>query len=66
MVWSVARLCNEDQLRVHPKAIVRVNYRPILSSKRVPHIKKPSIVRQKTKLWSWAPDGSPTDLPTDC
>jgi hypothetical protein len=23
-------------------------------------MKKPAIVRQKTKIWSWAPDGSPT------
>jgi hypothetical protein len=29
------------------QAIVRVNYRPILSSERVPNIKKPAIVRQK-------------------
>jgi hypothetical protein len=40
-------------------AIVQVNCRPVLSSERVPHIKKPAIVRQKTKIWSWAPDGSP-------
>jgi hypothetical protein len=32
-----------------PEAIVQVNYRPILSSERVPHIKKPAIVRQKQK-----------------
>jgi hypothetical protein len=31
----------------------------------VPHIKKPAIVRQKTKIWSWAPDESPTPWPTD-
>jgi hypothetical protein len=29
-----------------PEAIVQVNYRPILSSERVPHIKKPAIVRE--------------------
>jgi hypothetical protein len=37
-----------------------VNYRPVLSSEKAPHFKKPSTVRQKTKIWSWAPDGSPT------
>jgi hypothetical protein len=31
------------------EAIVQVNYRPILSSEKVPHIKKPVIVRQKKK-----------------
>jgi hypothetical protein len=36
----------------------------ILSSERVPHFKKPAIVRQKTKIWSWAPDGSPTPRQT--
>jgi hypothetical protein len=41
------------------EAIAQVNYRPNLSSERVPHIKKPAIVRQKTKIWPWAPDGSP-------
>jgi hypothetical protein len=34
----------------------RVKYRPILSSERVPNIKKSAIVRQKTKIWSWAAD----------
>jgi hypothetical protein len=43
-----------------PEANVQVNYRPILSSERVPHTKKPEIIRQKTKIWAWAPDGSPT------
>jgi hypothetical protein len=48
-----------------PEAIAQVNYRPILSSERVPHIKKPAIVRRKTKkIWSWAPDGSPTPRQT--
>jgi hypothetical protein len=46
------------------EAIVQVNCRPILSSERVPHIKKPAIVGQKTKIWSWAPDGSPTPRQT--
>jgi hypothetical protein len=32
-----------------PEAIVRVIYISILSSKRTPHIKKPTIVRQRTK-----------------
>jgi hypothetical protein len=43
-----------------PEEIVQVNYRPILSSEWVPDIKKPALVREKTKIWSWAPDGSPT------
>jgi hypothetical protein len=43
-----------------PEAIVPVNYRLVLSSERAPHIKKPAIVRQKTKIWLWTPDGSPT------
>jgi hypothetical protein len=30
----------------------------------LPHIKKPAIVRQKKKIWSWAPDGSPTPRQT--
>jgi hypothetical protein len=30
----------------------------------VPNIKKSAIVRQKTKIWSWAPDGSPTPRQT--
>jgi hypothetical protein len=47
-----------------PEAIVQVNYRPILSSKKVPHIKKPAVIRQKTKIWQWAPDGSPTPRQT--
>jgi hypothetical protein len=47
-----------------PEAIVQVNYGPILSSERVPHLKKLAIVRQKTKIWSWAPDGSPTPRQT--
>jgi hypothetical protein len=34
--------------------------RLILSSEKVTHIKKPAIVKQKTKTWSWVPDGSPT------
>jgi hypothetical protein len=44
------------------KAIARVNYRPILSSERVPQIKKSAIVRQKTKFWSPTPrqTGRPT------
>jgi hypothetical protein len=47
-----------------PEAIVRVNYRPILSSERVPSIKNSAIVRQKRKIWSWAPDSSPTPRQT--
>jgi hypothetical protein len=41
-----------------PEASVRVNYRPILLSETAPHIKKPTTIRQKTKIWSWSPDGS--------
>jgi hypothetical protein len=37
------------------QAILQVNYRSILSSERVPHIKKPAIVREIFK----------TDWPTD-
>jgi hypothetical protein len=33
-----------------PEAIVQVNYKSSLSSERVPHIKKPAICRQKTKI----------------
>jgi hypothetical protein len=47
-----------------PEAIVRVNYRPVLSSERVPNIKKSATVRQKTKIWSWTPDGTPTPRQT--
>jgi hypothetical protein len=49
---------------VRPRSNSTVNYRPVLSSERVPHIKKPAIVRQKTKIWSWAPDESPTPRQT--
>jgi hypothetical protein len=28
-----------------------VNYRPVLSLERAPHIKKPAIVRQETQIW---------------
>jgi hypothetical protein len=47
-----------------PKAIVQVNYRPILSSKRVPDIKKPAIVREIKEIWSWDPDGIPAPRQT--
>jgi hypothetical protein len=50
----------ESLLWQGPEAIVQVNYRPILSSERGPHIKKPAIVWHQTKIWSWALDGSPT------
>jgi hypothetical protein len=47
--------------------MVHINYRPILSSKRVPHIKKSAIIRQKTKnlvvSFRWEP-GTKTDRPT--
>jgi hypothetical protein len=42
-----------------PEAIVQVNYRPILSSERMPHIKKPTIDTYK-QIWPCAPDESPT------
>jgi hypothetical protein len=42
-------LAREWLLWQGPEAIVRINYSPILSSERAPHIKKPAIVRQKTK-----------------
>jgi hypothetical protein len=41
-------------------AVVWVNYRPILSAERAPHFKKPTVVRQKMKIRSWAPHGSLT------
>jgi hypothetical protein len=44
---------NRDGLRWRSPATT-VNYRPVLSSERAPHIKKPEIVRQVTKIWSWA------------
>jgi hypothetical protein len=48
-----------------PEVIVRVNYKPILSSERAPHSKKPAIDKQKTKIWPRASNGSPTPrLPT--
>jgi hypothetical protein len=40
----------ESVLWQGPEAILQVNYRPVLSSERMPHIKKPAIVRQKTKI----------------
>jgi hypothetical protein len=42
-----------------PEEIVQVNYRPILSSEKVSHIKKTAIVKQ-AKIWSWSPDRKPT------
>jgi hypothetical protein len=33
-----------------PEATVRVNYRPILSSERVPDVKKPAIVNTEKKI----------------
>jgi hypothetical protein len=47
-----------------PEAIVRANYRPILSSERAPHSKKPANVKLKIKILSWAPDGSLTPRQT--
>jgi hypothetical protein len=48
-----------------PEAIVQVNYRPILSSERVPHIKKPAIVKEIKEIWSWDPDGIPAPRQID-
>jgi hypothetical protein len=42
-----ATMIRERLLWQGPEATARVNYRPILSSERVPSIKKPAIVRQK-------------------
>jgi hypothetical protein len=47
-----------------PAAILQVNYRPIFSSERVPHIKKPAIVREIKEIWSWNPDGIPVPRQT--
>jgi hypothetical protein len=52
------------QLWQSPEAIVQVNYRPILSSDRVPHIKKPAVVREIKEIRSWDPDGIPTPRQT--
>jgi hypothetical protein len=41
-----------------PEAI-GVRFRPILSSERLPHIKKPATVRRKKEIRSLAPDESP-------
>jgi hypothetical protein len=54
----------ESLLWQGPEEIVQVNYRPILKSERVPHIKKPASAGQKTKIWSWAPAGSPSPRQT--
>jgi hypothetical protein len=43
-----------------PRSNSTINYRTVLSSERVSHLKKPAIVRRKTNIWSWVPDGSPT------
>jgi hypothetical protein len=40
-----------------PRSNCTVNYRPTLSSDRVPHIKKPAIVRERKEIWSWDTDG---------
>jgi hypothetical protein len=52
-----------------PRSNCIVNYRAVLSSERAHHIKKPAIVRQKTKNLGmgsrWEP-GTKTDWPTDC
>jgi hypothetical protein len=42
--WTWTR---ESLLWQDPEAIERVNYRPILSSMRSPHIKKPAVFRQE-------------------
>jgi hypothetical protein len=60
-IWSCVLRDFDPRVTVlsRPRSSCTVNYRPILSSERVPHIKKPAIVRRKTKIWSRAPDGSP-------
>jgi hypothetical protein len=61
--WVLRDLSREWLLLQDPEPNARLNYRPILSE-RLPHIKKSSIVRQKTKIWSWALGGSPTPRQT--
>jgi hypothetical protein len=65
MIVSSVGLGFESDFSEGPEVIVQVNYKPILSSERAPHIKKLAIVRQETKIWSWAPDGDPTPRQTD-
>jgi hypothetical protein len=47
-----------------PKATIQVNYSPIPSSEKVPHIKKSAIVRDIKEIWSWDPDGIPAPRQT--
>jgi hypothetical protein len=51
----------ESLLWQGPEAIVQVNYRPILSSKRVPHFKKPAIRQKEKKYGHDTKTGWPTD-----
>jgi hypothetical protein len=44
-----SRVLRDSDPRVTAQAIVRVNYIPVLSSERVPHIKKPATVHTEKK-----------------
>jgi hypothetical protein len=46
------------------EAIVQVNYRPILSSERVAHLKKSATVREIREIRLWDIDGIPTPRQT--
>jgi hypothetical protein len=52
MVFSSAALVSEGDCscKAQKELIVRVIYRFILSPEKVLHIKKPAIVKQKTKI----------------
>jgi hypothetical protein len=43
-----------------PGAIVQVNYRPILSHQKGCPTSRNSQSSDRKRIWSWAPDGSPT------
>jgi hypothetical protein len=49
-------LTQERLLWQVPEATVQVNYRPMLSSERVPLIKISAIIREIKEIWSWDPD----------
>jgi hypothetical protein len=55
----------QNSLSLYHKYNLQVNYRPILTSERVPNIKKPTTARQKRKTSARVPDGSPTPSQTD-
>jgi hypothetical protein len=64
MVVSSAGLGPESDCSGEAQTKLYKYYRPMLSSERVPHIKIPAIFSQKTKIWSWTSDGSPTPRQT--